>query len=125
MSIPAIVINYDAVRSDGIDDAMERMIHSTREAVRKFGLQAASVASVLSPVDTGYMKSQIKHRVSQPKGYTSTVWVKGNINLETGAFYSIYVEYGTRHMRAQPFFYPAVVFARKEFKRNMREVFKP
>jgi HK97 gp10 family phage protein len=46
------------------------------------------------------------------------------LQLETGAYYAVYVEYGTRYMRAQPFFRPAIELAKAQFRAEMKAVFK-
>lgn len=75
-----------------------------------------------APVRTGYLKSQVKWKKVKDKHYM--VYVNGSINAETGAFYSIYVEYGTRNMAAQPFWRPGIERAIAEFRAEMRTVFR-
>jgi len=50
----------------------------------------------LAPVDTGYLRD---HIMSQDEG-------DGRASVVSEADYSVYVEFGTRHMAAQPFFFP-------------------
>lgn len=122
-TIPPIVITYTADRSDEIDDACERMVSNTKQAVERFGSRGRTLVAALSPVRTGYMKSQVKDEVSRG-GFQAMVYVDGNLHLETGAFYAIYVEHGTRNRAPNPFFRPGVRQAKKLFVAEMRNVFK-
>ena len=59
-------------------------------------------------------------------GHDHPGWLKQSIKAERQsvgvwevkcyALYGIYVEYGTRHMAAQPFFHPGIQRAKREFK---------
>lgn len=98
-------------------------INAERSVQHAFGSTAVENIALISPVDTGYMRSSIK-QTSSRKGMRATVIVNGKLSTRTGAFYAVYVEYGTRHMRAQPFFWPGVEIAVRAFKADMRNVFK-
>lgn len=71
------------------------------------------VAEMKAPMRTGRLKRSIK-KVSTKGGYTITV----------NAPYAVYVEYGTRHRAANPFFKPAVEAANRQFKPKFRTIFK-
>lgn len=96
---------------------------NSHKAVRNFGRRGERYVKALAPVDTGYMKSQVGHEV-QWAGKVAEVFVDGYVDLQVGAYYAVYVEYGTRHMRAQPFFWPGVRKAQREFVAEMRRVFR-
>jgi len=49
------------------------------------------------PVRTGYLRSTIYSRI---KGWVAEVGAE--------AAYAMFVEFGTRHMQARPFLYPAI-----------------
>lgn len=76
----------------------KRRLHADIEHIT-----AASVAKVvdaavsLAAVDTGYMRASI-HSVQLGRYH----W-----QIRVGAFYGIFVEFGTRNMAAQPFLRPA------------------
>lgn len=48
----------------------------------------------------------------------------GTWEVKVGKHYGVYVEYGTRHMAAQPYFRPAIDAQMKAFKRNFRNIFR-
>lgn len=100
-----------------------RIRSNSRKAVRNFGKTGERLVKVNAPVRTGYLKSQVGHEVSD-LGTVAEVFVDGNVTLKTGAFYAIYVEYGTRDRAARPFFWPAIRQAQKAFVAEMMRVFK-
>jgi HK97 gp10 family phage protein len=61
-------------------------------------------AQARAPVQTGYLRSSIK---AQAHGKSA--------EIEAGAEYAAYVEYGTYKMAARPFLSPAVEAAKDEF----------
>jgi HK97 gp10 family phage protein len=63
----------------------------------------AKRAREYAPVDTGYMRDHI-HAKKQGDGAA----------MISEAFYSGYVEWGTRYMAAQPFLRPAIADGRRE-----------
>jgi HK97 gp10 family phage protein len=69
-------------------------------------------AKVLAPVDTGFLRNSIQ---ALKTGDLSAV-------VFVGAEYGVYVEFGTRRMRAQPFFTPAADEARRYFEAEMRKL---
>lgn len=69
-----------------------------RESITKGLLVIGREARRIAPVDTGYMRDHI-----QEKDITNKSGV-----LESSAEYSIFQEYGTSKMRAQPFMRPAL-----------------
>ena len=58
-------------------------------------------AKILSPVDTGRLRSSITHSISPERIPT---WAKVGTNVE----YAEYVEYGTRYWAGKPFLRPAL-----------------
>lgn len=64
------------------------------------------------PVDTGFLRSSIQARKVGPAHWRVTV----------SAEYGLYVEYGTRFMAAQPYFYPAVAVVGPQFIAAMRRI---
>jgi HK97 gp10 family phage protein len=69
-----------------------------RDAVHATGFRIEGLAKQKAPVDTGYMRNNI---TNEPGGDASTT-------IDSRALYSLFQERGTRFMRAQPFFTPAV-----------------
>lgn len=102
-------------------DLQARITKNAEHFAYNFARRATKNMKAIAPVDTGYMKSQIKWKRNGKHDFT--VYVDGSVNTERKAFYAIYVEYGTRNMAAQPFFRPGVEQAVLEFKREMKGVF--
>jgi len=65
------------------------------------------------PVDTGNLKNSIQ---SVPISLNPNK-IKGGVYV--GANYAAFIEFGTRFMPAQPFFYPEVYRQNTELKRNI------
>lgn len=85
--------------------ALDRLFNSEQGHVGRFLLkktiQVERAAKRLCPVDTGRLRSSITHSVERDgRGLVGFV----GTNVE----YAIYVEFGTRYMRAQPFLRPAL-----------------
>jgi HK97 gp10 family phage protein len=102
---PAIVKKY-------IDTAIKRSIFQVeREAVP------------LTPVDTGRLRGSYEIKFETFGGFQP---IKGI--LEPTAFYAIFVEEGTRRMRAQPYLHPGLQNAmpeiNKEFGDGLEEALK-
>lgn len=76
------------------DSAMQR---SVRSQLERWACNVKALARQLVPVRTGYLRSTIYARIQE--------WV-AEIGAE--APYAVFVEFGTRYVRAKPFIYPAV-----------------
>lgn len=69
-------------------------------------------AQRVAPVDTGHLVDNLKkNRVDA-----------NTAELQSNADYSGYVEYGTRHMAAQPFMGPAALAGEQELQREVRRL---
>jgi HK97 gp10 family phage protein len=78
-------------------DTIKEIAWTAREvALEAVGLQAEGYAKRLCAVDTGRLRNSITHTADDDTAYIGT-------NVE----YAPYVEYGTIHMKAQPFLKPA------------------
>lgn len=100
----------------------KRVESNSARAAYNFVRSVVRIARIRVPVRTGYLKSQIKWEKLHAGSYM--VFVDGSTVTNTGAYYGVYVEYGTRHMAAQPFFRPAIEQAKREWKAEMKAVFK-
>ncbi|MBT0160780.1 HK97 gp10 family phage protein [Candidatus Bathyarchaeota archaeon A05DMB-2] len=76
------------------DSAMQRHVHTL---LASWATDVKALAKQLAPVRTGHLKSSIYAKIQQ--------WV-AEIGAE--ATYALFVEFGTRHMQAQPYLYPAI-----------------
>jgi HK97 gp10 family phage protein len=82
--------------------------------VAKIALDLTARAKARAPVRTGNLKGSI-----QPERTGRLQW-----RVEVGAHYGIYVEFGTRRMRAQPYFVPAAEAVRPVFARAVARLFE-
>lgn len=76
------------------DSGMQRHVH---RQLASWAEDVKTLAKQLVPVRTGHLHSSIYAKISE--------WV-----AEIGAevTYALFVELGTRHMRAQPYLYPSI-----------------
>lgn len=80
--------------------------------VAKAALDIEAQAKVRAPVDTGTLKNSI-----QAVKISHNHW-----RVTVGADYGVYVEHGTRHMAAQPYFQPAISRVTPAFLAAMKAV---
>lgn len=85
---------------------MERLREPITRKLESAGAQIEATARNLVPVETGRLRNSLMHEV---KGFTLRV---GSRDVE----YSMYVEYGTSRMRAQPYLRPAIESAGRTFQ---------
>lgn len=96
----------------GIIKGMER---KAAMVVAKTAMDIQAGAQVRAPVRTGYLRGSV-----QATRITATRW-----RVTVGADYGLYIEMGTRHMAARPFFHPSVSQARGPFLQALKGVLKP
>jgi len=76
------------------DSAMQRHVHSK---LVSWGADVKALAKRLVRVRTGHLRSKIYAEVKE--------WV---VRIGADATYALFVELGTRYMRARPYLYPAM-----------------
>lgn len=76
------------------DSAMQRHVH---RQLASWAADVKALARQLVPVRTGHLRSSIYAKIHE--------WV-AKIGAE--ATYAMFVEFGTRYMRARPYLYPAI-----------------
>ncbi len=76
------------------DSGMQRQVHSQ---LASWAADVKALAKQLVPVRTGHLRSSIYASIKE--------WV-AEIGAE--AAYALFVELGTRYMKAQPYLYPAI-----------------
>lgn len=81
-----------------------------RAIVRKTAFLVEGRAKILAPVDTGFLQNSI----------TTSALSEATYVVAVGAEYGIYVEFGTRKTRAQPYFIPAIEEGRRYFDRELK-----
>jgi HK97 gp10 family phage protein len=77
-----------------LDSGMQGHVH---QYLASLAAEIKAEARRLVPVRTGYLKSTIYARIQE--------WVA---QIGADAAYALFVELGTRHMRAQPYLWPAI-----------------
>jgi HK97 gp10 family phage protein len=108
-------------------DALQRALKTAPEAVQDHAAAAvqttafaiAQRARALVPVKTGALKSAITSAAIKTNGRVGLSGAKGEKNP---AFYWRFVEFGTRHMPARPFFRPAADAEAEAFVARVREI---
>jgi HK97 gp10 family phage protein len=97
----AIEINIDITGGDEFktamaqfDSGMQRQVH---ERLANWAADVKASATQRVPVKTGQLRNSIYSKISE--------WV-AEVGAE--AAYAMFVELGTRYIRARPFLYPAV-----------------
>lgn len=85
------------VRDNNFPRIKRNMGAIVARAFAKTAHDIAAQAMAAAPVLTGYLKSSIR-----AFAITAFHWV-----VSVGAEYGIYIEMGTRYMRARPFLYPS------------------
>ena len=87
---------------------------NTGHAVRTWAANVKRLSKAKAPVRTGRLRDSIESQRIGPKHW----------KVNVGAYYGVYVEYGTRYMSAQPYFRPAIKVANKIFRDQVLEVFR-
>ena len=76
------------------DSGMQRLVHSQLDS---WAADVKALARQLVPVRTGHLQRSIYATIKE--------WV---VNIGAEAAYALFVELGTRYMKAQPYLYPAI-----------------
>lgn len=108
---------FDSLRKALVNAPEVAKLHAS-QAIASSTFSLANRAKALVPVDTGTLKSAIESQAPKVKGLT------GRIGLSAGpaASYWFFVEFGTVHMAAQPFFRPAAEAERDAFIRRLQDI---
>jgi HK97 gp10 family phage protein len=77
-----------------LDSGMQRHIH---RQLARWAADVKASARRIVPVRTGYLRSTIYAKI---KGWVAQIGAE--------ATYAMFVEFGTRYMRARPYLYPAI-----------------
>jgi len=98
-------MRYLAKQSTGVQNAVSQELGKSGKRVEK-------KAKDLAPVDTGDMRQRIYSKKVSPL----------RVATVSPVHYSIYVEEGTRRMRAQPFLGPALKAEKPLLMRNLSRI---
>jgi len=82
------------------------------QEIRTSSLRVESSAKKLAPFDTGWLANNIYSKMLE----------KSKAEVVSPAHYSIYLEYGTRKMREQPFLGPAVKAEEPVLLKNLERI---
>lgn len=96
-----------------VDGWEERLVEPTMDLLARLGVDIADDARDACPVDTGALKASIYTRMREDgRAVHIGADAKARGRLGLGALrdytYALYVEMGTRYMRAQAFLRPAL-----------------
>ena len=97
------------------DQLSERMRSNISDVLNEGADSAVSLGKQLAPVDTGFMRDNISQIEEATPNKLRSV-------IESAADYSVFVEYGTVNMEAQPFFTPAFESARRQVNNGLKRV---
>jgi HK97 gp10 family phage protein len=104
------VIRIRPVRVGSFLDDARLTEQGAQRAVRIGTTTLEGLVAAGAPVDTGFLKASVQGRAESSTRGVVTV----------GAEYGAYVNYGTRHQRAQPFFDDAIVAFRPMWREIVR-----
>lgn len=96
-----ITLNW---KTNRFAELQRKLPHIAIQIVEKHTDAAVSLMKQLAPVRTGFMRDSIK-KVPLPDEMQGFKVSRG---IEIGAFYWVFVEYGTVNMSAQPFVTPTL-----------------
>jgi HK97 gp10 family phage protein len=99
-----------------IPEIIEKLETYCEIVVQRAGLRFEAEAKARARHDTGYMRSQIRWEPDEEDKLAGEV--------VGGADYTVYNEYGTVYMSAQPMFWPAAEVVRPIFEKEIREAVK-
>jgi HK97 gp10 family phage protein len=116
------VANSVSIQLKGVEGLLNRakllvprIKAGVQQTVAETALLIETDAKLFAPVDTGRLRASI-HAEIAPNGLSATV--------EAGVDYAVFLEFGTRRQRAQPFLFPAYEKNRLAFvaalKRNLK-----
>lgn len=100
------------VRLNNFPRVKANMVAQADAATAKAAHDIVAGAMRRAPIDTGFLRSSIQAMQIGRAHWRVTV----------GAEYGVYVEYGTRFMGAQPYFFPAIAEASPAFIAAMRRI---
>ena len=98
---------------DKFPDIAKKAPGTTKAVVSKAAHDVEAHAKMVVPVDTGNLRNSIQTKL-EAGGFRGIV--------ATNVEYSIYVEYGTRRMGAQPYMVPAAEAVRPQFIEAMKKI---
>ena len=100
-------------RFDKSIDKLEGYVKTVDKRLSDFAISAADSVRSVAPEDTGNLKDNITYTIK-----------KSEIEVESKAPYSGAVEYGTRQIRPNPFFFPTLRQNKQKLTKDLRKLLK-
>ena len=97
------------------ENMSREMENEVKNSVKKHTLEMEAKAKKFAPYLSGHLKRSI-HSSFYNRGLSG--------EISTNVKYSVYQEFGTRYMAAQPFFFPAFLTTRSNFIRDLNRIMK-
>ncbi len=113
-SVIGASVTFRRAEDSGIDDFIRKLKERAEALPRETAEALNTEAMLTAPIYTGLLKED--HKVYR----TGTYAYKQRVDSE----YGVYVNYGTRHMAAQPWWSQAVAKHRRIFSARAREMLK-
>jgi HK97 gp10 family phage protein len=106
-----VTISGQSAVLENIYISQQTLTRKIDAAIQGAGIACQKYAKQSCPVDTGRLRNSILYNPGTLSCY-----------VNTNVVYAPYVEFGTRHMGAQPFLYPAYSAAMQELMDELRNV---
>ena len=110
---------FERTRIEGLEHAIRQFRRAPDvarkhigEAIRRTELSAADRVFDSAPRDTGLLRRSVQ---------SSTSGLNARITIESPSYYWRFVEFGTRHMAAQPFIRPSAELEQAPMIRRIHE----
>lgn len=97
-----------------------RAQRAVRKTVRTYGVKESERVRELCPVDTGFMRSQLRLEFSEQGLAYELGWREEDFANAGLVFYPVFQEFGTVNMPAQPSLFPARDEIRPQFRDALR-----
>lgn len=114
------------VRIEGLNEALkdidkdaEAFLVAVDRRIKIAGVRTEAYAKELAPVDTGWLRRNIRHDPAAPFLEAS---VTAQAAAEPDDDYASYQEYGTSRMNAQPYMRPALERALKQLTEEVKQL---
>ena len=98
-------------------------MNDVKKTVRKNGGEMAKLAKQNASASGAFVKG---YTTGDTRDATNAVYTDGGLTavVEPKTEYASYVEFGTRHMEAEPFLKPAWETQKEQFKADMKKLIK-
>ena len=100
------------LRTEGLDKLRRELEPRAQQIIDKVAFDIEAGAKDRAPVRTGFLKNSIATEIGKLKNL-----------VKVGAEYGIYVEMGTRRMRARPFLLPGLEQVKPHFLAACKQLF--